>query len=160
MSKVRADGISTLCFCKWGRTFAIGYDMDAFLNAASAYAATVQSGPPVTGITVLRLKVRMPDTALASVLSECGFSMCGHRCPKQYPRGTHRRFPLQTRRCGRCKGFFGVTDVQDFGGPSYFKAHILPAVNVSPGQGGKAVIVVTFSQHKAIITIMVRRCGA
>jgi len=25
MSKVRADGISTLCFCKWGRTFAIGY---------------------------------------------------------------------------------------------------------------------------------------
>jgi len=31
--------------------------------------ATVQSGPPVTGITVLRLKVRMPDTALASVLA-------------------------------------------------------------------------------------------
>ena len=138
-------------------------DMDAFLNAASAYAG---NGPIRT--TSYRHHCTPTESTharhgigkRAGYDSECGFSMCGHRCPKQYPRGTHRRFPLQTRRCGRCKGFFGVTDVQDFGGPSYFKAHILPAVNVSPGQGGKAVIVVTFSQHKAIITIMVRRCGA
>ena len=38
--------------------------------------ATVQSGSPVTGITLLRLKVRMPDTVLASVLAMNVGSQC------------------------------------------------------------------------------------
>lgn len=113
MSKVRADGISYSLFLQMGSDICY-WIWSAFKHRERLSRPTVQSGSQVTDTTVLRLKVRIPDTALGGKRAgyECGFSMgCSSTGVTS---STHAeptgQFPLRTRRRifrgHRCTGFW------------------------------------------------------